>query len=89
MRKGKHTEESIKIKLLEQRNTEQEDKYKKLHRFCSEKFKQITDLCTCNDFNKQLNKTARINEIALDAFEILEQNKTELSMKLIKEESSR
>lgn len=67
MRIGKHSKESINIKLEE--TIKRKDKeIKDIKTECAEQFKRIKDICFSNTYNEKFDKLKKIHEIADENF---------------------
>ena len=68
---GKHSEEAIKIKNLEDIVKRKDREIKDIKVECAEQFKKIRDLCFSNTYNERFDKLKKIYEIASENFSIL------------------
>lgn len=68
---GKHSEDALKIKQLEETLKLKEKEIKDIKTECADQFKKIKDLCFCNNYNGKLDKLRKIHEIASDNFSAL------------------
>lgn len=68
---SKHSPKDIRAKELEKIIARKDKEIKDIKRECAEQFKIIKDMCICNDYNGNLNRLAKIEEVAEDNFIIL------------------
>lgn len=66
--KGKHSEEFLKIKELENVIKLRDKEIKDIKTYCAEQFEKIKDLCFINDYSDRNMKLRKIHEIASDNF---------------------
>lgn len=71
MKYGKHTSEALRIKELEEIISRKDQEIKDIKTECIEQFKNIKDLCFCNDYDGKWDKLRKIHEIASDNFSAL------------------
>ncbi len=65
---GKHSEEAIKIRNLEDIVKRKDREIKDIKVEYAEQFKKIRDLCFSNTYNERFDKLKKINEIANENF---------------------
>ena len=68
---GKHSEDAIRIKNLEDIVKRKDREIKDIKVECAEQFKKIKDLCFSNTYNERFDKLKKIHEIASENFSIL------------------
>jgi len=68
MRAGKHTNEAQIIKELEKIIKLRNQEIKDIKVECAEQFRIIRDYCTCNDYDKKLDRIKTIYEVADNNF---------------------
>lgn len=68
---GKHSEEAIRIKNLEDIVKRKDREIKDIKVECAEQFKKVRDLCFSNTYNERFDKLKKIYEIASENFFIL------------------
>ena len=67
---GKHSEEAIKIRNLEDIVKRKDREIKDIKVECEKKKKKIRDLCFSNTYNERFDKLKKIHEIASENFSI-------------------
>lgn len=68
---GKHSDETIRIRNLEDIVKRKDREIKDIKCECAEQFKKIRDLCFSNTYNERFNKLKKIYEISDSNFSAL------------------
>lgn len=76
---GKHSEEAIKIKELEDVIKRKDKEIKDIKTECAEQFKKIKDICFSNEYNGFNDKNAKLRKI----YEIASDNFSELVLDMV------